>query len=207
MNFLPWIWTHTSLALIFTAASRRKSSTAQAGVLMTAFLAGTIPIGETDLSGQVLPFLGNLSATSVALLLLMIRSHSPTSAHVWRRREEECSIAIWAGIGSLLIASSLGYIAIDMYGVGYDLTTAWITLAASVAAFMIGYSVFAFCLLCSLLAWQVNANGSTNLWDYLLDPWLTICSVILIGRAIALRIMSRHAPTGSPAQSGLSTLK
>jgi hypothetical protein len=51
----------------------------------------------------------------------------------------------------------------------------------------------------ALLAWTLGLLESTNLWDYLLDPWLAAAAIFQCMRWVAGQLRTRWRPAAPPA--------
>jgi hypothetical protein len=50
---------------------------------------------------------------------------------------------------------------------------------AALAAWIWNYYLVALCIAFAILAWTVGWYESSNLWDYLLDPWIAIYALLV----------------------------
>ncbi len=51
-----------------------------------------------------------------------------------------------------------------------------------------------------LLAWVAGLMESTNLWDYLMDPWLAIAAMIQCMKAGVQSLLHRYKPLASASR-------
>ena len=81
--------------------------------------------------------------------------------------------------GLLLYASTCGFIAIDIYRIGYFPTCPFL-ICIGVAAIYFWYHARAYSwyILLALICFYFKVQESNNLWDYLFDPGLWIMSII-----------------------------
>ena len=178
----PWIWTHLSFALI--AASIGGKATKRTCLLqgICTFAVGLIRVDGVDICGRLLPFTGSLSVGSVCVLCLTILHRMQPHTVPYTKAEQSAATVFWACAGTLLLASAMGFWKTDVYAVGYLRSAAWVVLLGSLAAAFVRYRVFATYLVVAIVAWQLRIVESANLWDYLLDPWLTIGSCMVVTR-------------------------
>lgn len=123
---------------------------------------------------------GDLSASSAVLLLaaLAARLRRSPAAPSPRLPVEADGVALRlavAGFGWALILTQLLTDRIDLYSLGYAgwaLPLGCIALGALAAA--LGFWRSALALGAALLAWSLGLMESSNLWDALIDPWLTL---------------------------------
>jgi hypothetical protein len=84
------------------------------------------------------------------------------------------------GIGGLLFyPPALGLTKSDPYVWGYDSPLLWVVLLGlSLAAVFYDRYLLAFCITAAVASHAIGLYDSTNLWDYLLDPLLTVFALI-----------------------------
>jgi hypothetical protein len=145
--------------------------------LSTALLL-VLPVQGVSLAAQFRGVLGELSITSMGLLLL-------ATLTFWR---PSCALPLpalrrlrWAIVlgGLVLYPTALGLGNVDMYALGWR--PAELTALLTVAL-MWGYrrgEGWVWLVLAALIAYNLQLLSSTNLWDYLLDPWLWLWAVAL----------------------------
>lgn len=132
----------------------------------------TVPIRDIRLLGYARGIAGDLSITSILVL---------ASAAVAPRlldRKELRAIAAFVLLGALVLyPMALGIGPFDPYALGYpgQVRGALIGLAlVSLGAWFRGRILLLLSLLLGLAAYRLELLESTNLWDYILDPWLTV---------------------------------
>lgn len=141
-------------------------------------LVALIPFGGLPLAAYVRGIIGDLSITSLILLALSILRP------LLRRSRADMSSrfvlpALIALAAVVLYPMALGLGLFDPYRWGYG--NPWfmgMLLVLALAACFRQFHAVAFCIALAVLAWSVGWYESTNLWDYLLDPWV---SVYMIG--------------------------
>lgn len=96
----------------------------------------------------------------------------------------QCFATLIIILGTLLYLSTFGFIAFDIYALGY-LPNHYVLLGFVVLEFFLFYfaSSYAWLWLLALGAYVLKLEASINLWDYLLDPvlWL-LCIISLFKR-------------------------
>jgi len=81
----------------------------------------------------------------------------------------------------------------------------WVALfVLSLACWAGGLRLLPALVALALLAWVAGALESTNLWDYLIDPWLAVaaifhCVKFAVSRALARLRGARHGAMPSSA--------
>lgn len=146
-------------------------------------IAVSIPFGALPAAAYLRGIVGDLSVTSIILLAVWLGN----SLFDWRLFNEykkwlpQSVIAITAVIFYPL-ALGIGYF--DPYRLGFG--NIWFLGALfllTIAAYFQRYFLLAFCIALAVLAWSVGWYESTNLWNYLLDPFVAIYAIgALVGR-------------------------
>lgn len=182
------------------ARLRRTYLALLAGMVMVAAL---VPFGGLPLAAYVRGVTGDLSITSLVLLMLMVRclfapvrTPSPPGGGLeWGsdsgRYALQCLIAL-AAAG--LYPMALGFGFFDPYRLGYG--DPWLMaglLAVALAAHSRRRPVMALAIALAVLAWSVGWYESGNLWDYLLDPLLAIYAIsALVKRGVQYSLKPRN---------------
>ena len=151
--------------------------------LPAGMLLALLPVDGLSLAGLLRGLFGDLSMASLLLLGLGL----------WRDEagRERQRIGLSAGaaaLGVCLYPAALGLGMFDPYRLGFgDLTLLSGLLAAALLAALRGYGLAAVWLSLAVLGWALGLGESTNLWNYLIDPW-----VCLYALAVLLRRVLRH---------------
>ncbi len=166
----------------------------KAGVLLGVCVAVSIPFWGLSLAGFVRGITGDLSISTLVLLLLaMVRALSGKVALDDANRQKTLKALAIAAI--LFYPVALGFTMLDPYRLGYG--NLWFMIALLGLAIWSGlrYSAFfAVCIALGVAAWSAGWYESTNLWDYLLDPWLAIYVWAVQGKLLLARLKgSMHA--------------
>ena len=137
-----------------------------------------IPFAGMPLAAYVRGVTGDLSITTLLLLwaaLLRPWCGETNSDHRF------ALLTLIALAALVLYPMALGVGAYDPYRLGYGdpLFTVALLLLALFAWFR-KFTLIALCIACATLAWVVGWYESDNLWDYLLDPFLSICALAKI---------------------------
>lgn len=146
----------------------------KAGVLGAALIVVLIPLWGLSLAGFVRGILGDLSLTTLVLLALaLVRSVSGRVLVAEQNRHQTlCAILIMAVLFYPLV---LGFGILDPYRLGYANLWFMLALLGLAAWSSLRYSMlFALCIALGIVAWSAGWYESSNLWDYLLDPWLAV---------------------------------
>ena len=141
------------------------------------------PLGmslELPLSAYVRGVTGELSIVTMLLLWTSILPSAKKTLLGFK-----VSLAL---IGLAFYPLALGLGMLDPYGWGYGSTGLLIavTLVALVCG-LTGWTKGAWILSVAIIAWAAHWHESTNLWDYLLDPFLALWALMAIPHAIYLK--------------------
>jgi hypothetical protein len=144
---------------------------------------------ELPFAAYVRGFTGELSITS--MLLLWTAYFSPKEIHV------PAVMKVWiALIAIVFYPLALGVGMIDPYAWGYgSIALLAGVLATALVAWLAGSNRIAIILAVAILAWTVGWHESTNLWDYILDPFLGLWAIGSLIRS-SWRARAARAQTG-----------
>ena len=150
--------------------------------------AALVPIGTLPVAGLLRGVVGDLSLTTLVLLLRGlargIRGGNPADARTTLTLQ---GLVVLAGV--VLYPLALGLGAWDPYRLGYG--DPWFLatlLAVALAALVVDVALVTFCTALGVLAWGLGACESRNLWDYLIDP------LVFVWAASALLLRGARAP-------------
>jgi len=160
---------------------------APALMLGGAFLLMLVPVAGLPLAAYVRGMIGDLSVTSVVLLAYVAarRCGGPAGP----ANDESRNALAWGLVlltACLLYPLALGASALDPYRWGYGdpgFMTGLLTLAVVGHLARIPFVAVAISL--AVLAWTVGWTESTNLWDYLIAPML---SIVAASRVLAAMV-------------------
>jgi hypothetical protein len=176
-------------AVAFLATRRRAWLIAVA--VGAAGLGLAVRAGGIPLAGYPRGVAGDLSITTLALLAAalsaMLTGRTVLERPAWRGL---CELAAVAGIVGYPL--TLGLTQLDPYELGYRPRALVVVLAGLVVAWWWRRRGAALVLAAGVAAFNLRLLESTNLWDYLLDMPLAVCSV---GVVAARAVTWRRAPT------------
>lgn len=176
-------------AVAFLATRRRAWLIAVA--VGAAGLGLAVRAGGIPLAGYPRGVAGDLSITTLALLAAalgaMLTGRTVLERPAWQGL---CELAAVAGIAGYPL--TLGLTQLDPYELGYRPRALVVVVAGLVVAWWWRRRGAALVLAAGVAAFNLRLLESTNLWDYLLDMPLAVCSVgVLATRAVTWR----RAPT------------
>ena len=164
----------------------------QLGILLaTTFVLMLLPFGNMPISAYVRGATGDLSITTLILLCCaMLKPWFGGAAVVPKHR---LALSILIALAALaLYPMALGIGRYDPYRLGYGNPQFVVVLLLIALAgwFRRSYLVAA-CISLSVLAWAAGWYESGDLWDYLLDPFVSVYAL----SAISIRVVSTmHKP-------------
>lgn len=170
---------------------RRPGRPVRAIVLAGVAVLVLLPLGKLPVVAVVRGITGDLSVTTIVLLgiaLFRILRGEPAA----RSPARIALLAAVALTALVLYPLSLGVGPFDPYRLGYG--SPWLLgalLAGAVAAWFHRLDLIAVCLSLATLAWAVQWYESRNLWDYLIDPLLSVYALGASARLGVLWLMRR----------------
>lgn len=130
-----------------------------------------VPIDGIPVAGYVRGVLGDLSVTTLVLLGLgFVGAMGP--------QERRTIAALAVASAGLLYPMALGLGAFDPYRLGFAPQGLLLGLFfIAVAAWWRRFNVLLVCVVGAVAAHGLSLFESTNLWDYVLDPWVAVASI------------------------------
>ena len=172
-------------------------------VTLTCFLMLWLPVGGAQL--PVLAYIrgvsSDLSITLVVLACLGLRQRLSERCVVYSS-EHTAVLAVVAVAALFLYPLALGWGDWDAYRPGWGAPGMWAGLLfVSLLAWACGLRLLPTLVGLALLAWTAGVLESTNLWDYLIDPWLAVYAVF---HCVRLSFKKTAAWVRRPAPQALS---
>jgi hypothetical protein len=140
----------------------------------TVFVLMLIPFSGLPMAAYLRGATGDLSITTLVLIgwALLWPDFACGGNDAGKRRGLLTLVTL---VALPLYPLSLGLAAFDPYRLGYgDPLFVAALLLAAFAAWIWKEHLIASCISLAILAWTTGWYESGNLWDYLLDPWVTI---------------------------------
>ncbi len=160
-------------------------------------LVALVPVGALPLAGYLRGVVGDLSLTTLVVLLRgMLR---PPPQDPFDARNTLALQILVAAAGLALYPLALGLGPVDSYRLGYGPWALGVLFVVAVVAILLDLPLVTSCVGLGVLAWAVGAYESRNLWDYLLDPlvWAWALGVVGVGVVRSLRAL-RQARAARP---------
>jgi hypothetical protein len=193
MSTTFWVWVHLSFILLvgrLLIRLTRQWELPVKGYAAALLLIGALsmmPYQGVDLAGWLLALTGMLSVGSLLVLLLGILPRLGVNADI-DQDQQRSSWPLWLILGMALYPAALGWVSLDTYAWGYDPLMSWICLGLSPLFWLLRQRLIGLWLSLSVLAWTIELGESSNLWDYLIDPWLVMAAIVwLIGQLSSKR--------------------
>ena len=187
-----------ALAAAAACAAAPFSGGKRAAFVILAAILALVPLGDLPPAAYPRGLTGDLSITTVLLLLRFVLGRQ----FGWSPAEARERLALQTLISSAALALyplALGLGPFDPYRLGFG--SPWLVGAVSLAALAAWRACMPLAALCAalaLLAWAGGWYESANLWDYLLDPLLAAWAL----GALALRGLRRLLGPKAGAQAG-----
>jgi len=133
-----------------------------------------IQFGELPMAAYLRGVTGDLSITTLALIgCALSRSGIPHNCNDSNYCLALLKLVVLVALP--LYPLSLGLTAFDPYRLGFgDPLLISVLLLLAFAAWILKHHLIASCISLAILAWASGWYESGNLWDYLLDPWVSI---------------------------------
>jgi hypothetical protein len=142
-------------------------------LLLVSVAVALAPVAALPAAGYARGIVGDLSLTTLLLLLRSLLRPVCGWGPVETRIRVALQVLVALG-GLALYPPALGLGGLDPYHLGYaslGLLTALFLVA--MVAWLLGLPLVAACVALAVLAWAVGACESRNLWDYLIDPFVS----------------------------------
>lgn len=177
-------------AVLLLPFTKRLAKPQYAMLIGAIFVITLLPFGGMPLAAYVRGATGDLSITTLVLLWCALLRPWLTASPVCAAADSRPRVALLALVAFAAVAlypMALGLGAFDPYRLGYGNWpfVAALSLAA-LAAWHWKYYPVALCIALATLAWAAGWYESRNLWDYLLDPFVSIYAL----SALSMRAFS-----------------
>lgn len=192
INGLAGIALGISAAALVLPGVRRLPQRVRLGLAYGAAIVSLIPFGTLPLAAYVRGGTGDLSITTQVLLVLAILRRLDLMPPVDAGRRELLLLVAVAAVG--LYPMALGWGLFDPYRLGFG--SPWllaVLLGLVVAAWRRQSLLIVLTIALSVLAWSEGWAESSNLWDYLLDPFLAIYAFAALFRRAGGALAGRKA--------------
>jgi len=168
------------------------------------FTLSLIPFGEMPMTSYLRGVTGDLSITTLVLLL-----SAPTTKALNQllprvsieAPKYRALLLVVALTSAAFYPLALGLGMFDPYRIGYGNPFFIIALLMIVLlAWFNKYTLIVLCIALSTLAWSLSWYESDNLWDYLLDPFLATYALFTTARLLVQSFLNRNPFPNSKEQ-------
>jgi len=147
-------------------------------VLIAVFIA-VIPVGGLPLARWMIGFNANFSIPLTAILFYKVFEIS----FGVRLLDKNALLTCWVfslTAGVILYPMALGLGKFDPYQAGWGFSSLFVVVCGVTILLLIMKNRFAVVLIAAILAYNLRLLESTNLWDYLVDPFMVLVSCIAL---------------------------
>ena len=170
---------------------RRLPVRARYAVMLAIAFAVFIPIGDFSVVAYVRGVIGDLSMTTLVLAgAACIAQLTGRTLIEQRERRAVCWLLTVAAV--FLYPFALGWTPFDPYSLGYG-SIVFLTalLCVTLAAWWARLNLIVLIVIAAALAYPLGAYESRSLWDYLIDPLVSVYALV---RLLAPRtVLQQHA--------------
>jgi len=148
------------------------------------FILPSIPFDGLSAIEFVRGATADLSITTLLLLsLALLPSPTGESERSSLLSNKYSLLALITLASVALYPFALGLSSFDPYRLGFgNLWLIAVLLLVALAAWLRRYTLIALCISLAVLAWSIGWYESTNLWNYLLDPWVAVYALVALVR-------------------------
>lgn len=162
------------------------------GIIFVLMLA---PFAGMPLAAYVRGMTGDLSITTLVLVWsALLRCRCDTA-----KGHDRFVLSILISLAAaVLYPMALGVSTYDPYRLGYgEPQFIAVLMLLALAAWFWRRSLIAACIAFAVLAWAIGWYESSNLWDYLLDPFVSVYALAVLMNCSVKTIMQRSKSSGA----------
>jgi hypothetical protein len=166
-------------------------------IFLAAFLSAFVPVKGLPIAGYIRGFTGDLSVATLVLLSTTSLSWL-RDKELFDRRSLGALMLLVLGSGVVLYPTALGLTYWDAYAMGYG-SRAFVAalFLLTMAAWYFDYYLVVLSTTTAALAYSLEVYESSNLWDYLLDPLITLGALAWLCRNRSTFSLSKEPPGSS----------
>ena len=158
-------------------------------VLISAFIVAT-PVGGLPLARWMISFNANFSIPLTAILFCKVLENSFSVNLLDKNAFLTCWVfSLIAGV--ILYPMALGLGGFDPYPAGWGFSWLFGVVCGVTILLVIMKNRFAVVLIAAILAHNLHLLESTNLWDYLVDPFMVLVSCIALSSGLLRKLRNR----------------
>lgn len=173
-----------AIAVLIVPFAARVHGHAVLPYIAVCMLLTLLPFDGLSVAAYLRGLSGDLSMASLLLLTLALRRRMLFNTDEWAGRTEMLVLIVLAAL--VLYPLALGVGMFDSYRMGFG--EVWfiaVLLLLVLIAWRRKNYLIALWISSAVLTWSLGWYESSNLWDYLIDPWVAIYAI-----AVSLRLMS-----------------
>ena len=186
---MPHLTDLTGLASVASAATAsllllpwvaRLAKTYLVILLATVFVLLLVPFTPLPIAAYLRGMTGDLSITTLVLLGYALRGYWHGCVKVETKHSPALLLLI--GLCALIFyPMALGVGAYDPYRLGYgNFQFVAVLLLLALVAWYLKFALIVLCISFATFAWAIGWYESNNLWDYLLDPLVSIYALVVM---------------------------
>jgi hypothetical protein len=161
---------------------RRLPARVRYAAVSAAALAVFVPIGDLPVAAYVRGVTGDLSMTTLVLAGAACIAQV-TGRTVIGERDARALLCLVVAAAAFLYPFALGLTYFDPYALGYgSVEFLTVLLLVTLAAWRARLDLIAFVVAAAGLAFLAGAYESRNLWDYLIDPLVSVYALVRLLR-------------------------
>jgi len=176
----------SGLLLFLLCPIRRLAPVTRIALLIASWVVVAIEINGVSLTMAVRGITGDLSIFSVYWLACIAAARISNQLAAPPERQVFAALTTVA-IGALILyPATLGLSQWDPYRLGYNMSLSLSCAPLIVLLFIYDKRFTAMAMSLALFAYALRLLESENLWDYLLDPWLTGYALYRLARVLSV---------------------
>ena len=158
--------------------------------VLIAALVVVIPMGGLPLARWMISFNANFSISLTAIIFCKVVENSFDVKLLDKNALLTCWVfSLTAGV--ILYPMALGLGRFDPYQAGWGFSWLFVVVCGVTILLLIIKNRFAVVLLAAILAYNLHLIESTNLWDYLVDPFMVVVSFIALSSRLLRKLSSK----------------
>ncbi|MBI3479401.1 MAG: hypothetical protein HY016_03455 [Nitrosomonadales bacterium] len=187
----------SATAGLLPGPAAKLSKSRRTTLFVSTLLLMLIPFGDISLAGYVRGATGDLSITT--LVLVWVALFRPPAFQAGHRF---APLLLIAAAALFLYPLALGIGMFDPYRLGYgELPLLATLLFVALYAWFWSHTLIALCIALAMLAWAVGWYESANLWDYLLDPFVSVYALAALAKH-SVKSLRRQGKSRRPQTPG-----
>ena len=151
-----------------------------------------LPVGGLPLARRLIGMNANFSFPLLAIAFNKAWEHA-TGSRVLDAKASTASWMFGCAAGLALYPMALGLGDFDPYTLGWGFSWLFPVLTMATIVLLLMKNRFALVLIACILGYDLNLLESTNLWDYLVDPFFVFFSLAALTNRLIRRLGKAHS--------------